>query len=51
MAGNTQKKMEVLHSSSFRDMVNQVNTAGIEKDSIVQIVPREEDGVFLFYYN
>jgi hypothetical protein len=44
-----QKTLDVLYASSMRDLVQQANSRGIQKEDIVQVVPTERE-FFLIYY-
>ena len=43
------KTMDALYASSMRDLVQQANSRGIQKEDIVQVVPTERE-FFLLYY-
>lgn len=43
------KKMEAFHSSTLRDIVEQVNSREIQKEDIVQVLP-SNGGFILLYY-
>ena len=49
MKQDNKKSLEVLHTSSMRDLVLKANSIGIRKEDIVQVVPAAE-GFFLLYY-
>ena len=43
------KTMDVLYASSMRDLVQKVNSIGIQKEDIVQVVTTDRE-FFLLYY-
>jgi hypothetical protein len=45
----TPKTMDVLYASSMRDLIQKVNSLGIQKDDIVQVVQTDRE-FFLLYY-
>ena len=44
-----ERKMAALHSQSLRDLMQQVNDLGIQKEDIVTILDRDGN-LFLLYY-
>ena len=49
MPEENKSQLACLQASSMRDLVNKVNSLGIKKDDIVQLVPHD-DALFLLYY-
>jgi len=47
--GKETKKMEVLHSNTLRGITDAVNSKGIQREDIVQVVSTD-DGFILLYY-
>lgn len=45
------KKLKVLQAFSLRDLVDGTNNIGLQKDDIVTILPNEENGFYLLYFN
>lgn len=43
------KKMEVLHINTLRGIPEVVNSRGIKREDIVQIIPNNEGFVLLYY--
>ena len=49
MAQDNSKKMAALHASNLRGIVESVNTYGIKKEDIVQVISGD-NGFMLLYY-
>jgi hypothetical protein len=43
------KKMEAVHCNTLRGLAETVNSRGIQKEDIVQVIP-SNDGFVLLYY-
>lgn len=46
---NDKKQLDTIHTGSLRELVSQVNSLGIQKDDIAQVISND-DGFFLLYY-
>jgi hypothetical protein len=44
-----EKRMCVLNATSFRSLIEQSNSIGIQKDDIVSIIKTDEDIVLVYY--
>lgn len=44
------KEMKVLHTQYLREMVNEVNEIGIQKEDIVSFLSQGADGYYLIYF-
>ena len=44
------KEMKVLHTQYLREMVNEVNEIGIQKEDIVSFLPQGAEGYYLIYF-
>lgn len=49
MAQSNIKKMEAIHSTTLRGIMEAANSKGIQKEDIVQILQSGDDYVLLYY--